>query len=426
MSDGALTINPKEMPGKFPTTVQTMAELSYTVLALVIFAGTRPLRPGHATQLGLDSRGSEIEALLFLVPTAICILAAALHFRPKRADARIVLFFVFLTYCGLSLLWSEAMFLGTKRFVQYLLVSVSLISVAYVIGAERLISITYRVLIVLLLVNFLAVLLFESAAHRAGGSLAGAWKGVQIHKNYAGAVAAVTCLIAFCYIFSGRWKHIIVFGLSAVFLLGTTSKASLFFTIGIIGLLILSKILCISMGKTAAQYLLVFLILMISVVVFVEMDRLAIILENPFALTGRIEVWNALGRYVEAYPLTGSGFGSFWRIGQESPILHLTDGWSTGTGQGHNGYLDIAATLGVPGLLLAMIALVAVPVVVLMQKFEANSLQYNIFFCLILFGLTHNTLESSFLSGNHPIFLGLILGVVGIYSHKSTGRALEG
>lgn len=407
-----------------PQTISlSLAAIGFGVLTAVEFAGTRPFNLSHIPQAGLESKGTAFEALVYLLSTTVCIVVGSVNLRARQIDAPFVGLLIMMTYCGVTLLWSDAFFQGAVRYIQFALVSLSVALVTNALGAENIVRITYRVLVILLVVNLLSVYLIEDAMHGTSDydgyqSLIGSWRGVHIHKNYAGAVAAVTCLMASSFILSGRWMHILVLVPAGVFLVESNSKTSLFLAICLLALLCLIKGLCAFFGRFPAKYLLVFLIFIMSAVIMAELDRMWFFLEDPSALTGRVELWNALGRYIEAYPLSGSGFGSFWRLGWETPILHLVDGWSARTGQGHNGYLDAAVTLGIPGLTLALAVFVVVPGIMLIQQLQGNALYYDIFFCLILFGLGHNMLESSLFSGNHPIYFALLIGIFGLSSYK--------
>src|SRR3546814_8024133 len=53
---------------------------------------------------------------------------------------------------------------------------------------------------------------------------------------------------------------------------------------------------------------------------------------------------------IEQHFWTGVGYGSFWAIGADSPNLHYNVDLVTAVGQAHNGYLDVAATIGMVGL----------------------------------------------------------------------------
>lgn len=397
----------------------TLAAVSFAVLATVVFAGTRPFALSDVPQFATDSQATVFEFLIYFVSTSVCIGACAVNFRPRRLDVTVLGLLCLIAYCGTTLLWSEALFRGTVRYGQFVLVSLAALCICYTIDHKRIIAIVYFSLVALLLANLLAVALIDGATHGASQfdpyrQLLGSWKGIHNHKNHAGGVAAITCMMAFCFILSGRWPHILVLIPATLFLIGTNSKTSIALTVFVIGLLCVTKGLSALFGRFAARYLVILALVTLGAVIVGYWGEILAILNDPYALTGRVEVWNALVRYIEIYPWTGSGFGSFWRLGAESPILHLTDGWGTNTGNGHNGYLDAAVTIGLPGLILMVLVLVVAPSIAVIQRLTHASLLYDVSFCFILFGLGHNVLESSFLSGNNPVFFVLLLGMFGL------------
>lgn len=417
-------------PADPPSLSLRLATLSFAILVVTEMVGTRPFqisdRPTHAVEAG----GSIFEFLIYLVSTGVCIWTCAVNLRPKRLNTAVVWMTILILYCGVTLLWSEAVFRGMIRYGQFVLVSVSVILASYTLGPRKIVTICYWTMVGLLLANFLSVFLIDGAVHGPSQydpyqQLLGAWKGVHNHKNHAGAVAALTCLLAFCHIASGRWRHILVMIPAGIVLIGSNSKTSLAVLLFVIVLLSLCKSLHLLFGSFLSKYIVVFSLLLLTAIGALFADGAMAILEDPYALTGRVEVWNALARYVDAYPWTGSGFGSFWRLGADSPILRLTDGWGTITGNGHNGYLDTAVMIGIPGLALAMIVLVILPIAALIQRLQAQSFLYDAFFCMILFGLLHNLLESTLLVGNSAVYFTLLVGIIGISSGFVAGNWFE-
>ncbi|PJN94503.1 hypothetical protein CNY89_14120, partial [Amaricoccus sp. HAR-UPW-R2A-40] len=55
----------------------------------------------------------------------------------------------------------------------------------------------------------------------------------------------------------------------------------------------------------------------------------------------------------------GAGYGSFWNVGPDSPVFAYarSGAWVTKITSSHNGYLEVAAQIGVPGLVIAVFCL---------------------------------------------------------------------
>lgn len=402
-----------------PNAALRIATLGFCILAFIVLAGTRPFQNDLMAEAGRSGRGSLIEALLYLLSTSM-ILGASLHLVARQLVTRWTLgLFVVLSYCAFSLSWSGAMSAGIVRLSQLTLVSFALAAAVHTLGAERVFRLTYRVMIVILALNFASVAVVPGAIHQAGelGTFpinVTSWKGIHIHKNYAGPVAALTVAFALSHAVARHWSHVLVGAAALLFLHETNSTASVLALVSGLGLLWMSKAICALMGRGVTRFVLAAVLAAIVLSVPVLADPLARVLNDPYALTGRIELWHAMSQYIQAHPWTGSGYGSFWRIGDQSPILHLSDGWAVGTGQGHSGYLDLIVMIGFPGFALTVAFLVLLPIASLFSKFTGRSAAYDVFFLCLVMAWVHNTVETSFLSANHPMYFALMIGLFGL------------
>jgi O-antigen ligase len=121
-------------------------------------------------------------------------------------------------------------------------------------------------------------------------------------------------------------------------------------------------------------------------------------------LTGRGRIWQMLGLYIADHPWTGAGFGSFWNIGDYSPVTEYGSGWITNAiVSGHNGYLDLAVSIGIPGMTLVIIAMIVWPIVVV---FTAPAIQPSIaalVLAMVLFCAGQNFSESTMFDRDSPV-----------------------
>mgnify|MGYP006274956763 CR=1 FL=1 len=71
-------------------------------------------------------------------------------------------------------------------------------------------------------------------------------------------------------------------------------------------------------------------------------------------LTGRTEIWAALGEAIAARPWTGYGYGAFWEV-DDGPVFWVRQAavWPVPTA--HNAWLETALSLGLPAMAFAMI-----------------------------------------------------------------------
>ncbi len=409
-------------PDSAPTTLRgprppiaIVRELSFLGLAVLVLAGTRPFEHGDIQRQAMSSRGSAFETVLYLSLTLLCILTCLPRMKLSHLRRLYLWFGVLTIWCAMSLTWSLSINEAAARFGQYLLVSCAVMGMVAVVPAQRLVHLFALALGMVILVDLASLLLSENAVHRFNEpreALVGAWKGLHIHKNYAGAVAGLAALVFLLRSFHlRRLSDLVMAGLSLLFLFGTGSRTSIFLTIPVPLALIILHMLFRFIGSSNARALSVLAAIIIAALSAVMLRLPGAVLDSNATLTGRVELWNAMLAYAQAHLLTGSGFGSFWRVGDSNPILSLTWGWGTRTGQGHNGYLDILVTLGAPGLVLTLITFVVAPMALLPGAIRAGGLALNTGIALLLFSLVHNLTESSLLVGNHPVFFALLLGV---------------
>jgi len=187
--------------------------------------------------------------------------------------------------------------------------------------------------------------------------------------------------------------------LCTLFLLQTSSKSS-------IGFLLLSLVVGSLYGiirrmKARRTFALLFfgvLLTAAALALAVQQRSLENGLNDPEALTGRVQIWSMVLAYAADHPLGGAGFGSFWNVGSDSPALGYAESWVTAAPTAHNGYLDILAQLGVVGLVLALFSCVVLPLGRLLDDRLAGEVESGAAAAVIIFCILHNITESSFLS----------------------------
>lgn len=151
--------------------------------------------------------------------------------------------------------------------------------------------------------------------------------------------------------------------------------------------------------------------------------------------TQRTDVWTFVLDEAAKRPIGGAGFGSFWDIDPRVQPSLQGDHWFAAadayTNQAHNGYLDLLATTGWPGLALALAVLLRLVMRGLahLRAAATGGGRDQLGFALA-FGLTplvvfvHNFMESSYFTAN-AMFGGLIL-LVGVALELLRPRASPG
>lgn len=247
--------------------------------------------------------------------------------------------------------------------------------------------------------------------------LNGLWKGQFAHKNIAGPVCVFELFIL--YAARGRvpaaWLMLLAIP-QVIFLVMSGSKTSLALLVAVFCLTTailrtrsLFAILGIASGAVFAINALTILSTMSDF--FHELARVVI---GDASFTGRTDVWAMLVRYIGEHPFMGAGMLSFWQIGAASPAATDGNTWVSVASYGHQGYLDTAATIGLPGLALALLFILVRPVLDLTTIPRNDTRLLGMFVSFWLFGLLHNGTESNMLGRADNAWLFLIIGVAGI------------
>jgi len=196
--------------------------------------------------------------------------------------------------------------------------------------------------------------------------LAGDWRGVFGHKNGAGAAMVV---FAFIGLFVARMRNILIgaaiVGLALVFLLFTHSKTSIVtFPLALIVSVVMARVRFPMVGIALALSVAVGLnVFSVGSVYFEPIRNLLNAILTDSSFTGRDEVWRFTVDHMLERPLTGYGFAAFW--GTPEVVYGPSGGesWAQTAGHAHNGYLDLALTIGIPGAVLVTLWLVVLPMV---------------------------------------------------------------
>jgi O-antigen ligase len=249
--------------------------------------------------------------------------------------------------------------------------------------------------------------------------LAGDWRGSFGHKNVAAGVMAMLLFIGIYVLQSGAWiAGTAILALSSVFLLNTTGKSSLALCALVLMLSLLTRRIC-SLWLRGIIFLTPLVLLNVFSVGTVMSDTLAeFVSKLPFdaSFTGRTDVWTFAIQALQLRPYTGYGFEAFWG---GSEMRNLPEGmeWTATAAHSHNGYLDTALGIGLPGLALLIVVLVIAP----LRNFHVADRSGNegpltmLLLRLWLFGLYLSSLESFFLDRADPLWFTFLMAVFGLH-----------
>ncbi|GBU16191.1 MULTISPECIES: O-antigen ligase [Methylobacterium] len=329
-------------------------------------------------------------------------------------------------WLGATLLTSADPLLSIRRAVLLGIVAVLAAGVLVLMRSVRQFALTLAgVSAVLIGGSFLAVALVPGlSVHNSFDLLnepahTGLWRGLFAHKNEAGGVMAMLVLVGLFVVASGEraigWA--IVAG-AAVFLAGTTSKTA----IALVPIVLVSTGLCrLLPGRLLRAGLLLGPVLALSVItlgsVFVPAveENVGKVLPDT-SFTGRTEIWEFAAEKISERPVTGWGYGAFWRTERTMYGGAEALTWVQTADHGHNGFIDTALVIGLPGLALTLIAFAWMPLRDLQRAAPTGAIDpaTMLFLRLWMYGLTSASFESTLYSPNAPPWCLFILAVFGL------------
>jgi O-antigen ligase len=161
-------------------------------------------------------------------------------------------------------------------------------------------------------------------------------------------------------------------------------------------------------------------------VMFDGLAEIAKLLPLDSTFTGRTDIWTFAVQALQLRLPTGYGFSAFWG---SSSIQNLPEGkeWAAFASHSHNGYLDAALGMGLPGLALLILVVVIEP----FRNFHKADIGGNngpltmAMLQIWLFGLYLSSMESFFLDRADPIWFTFLLALFGLHYLARFRTALE-
>lgn len=306
-----------------------------------------------------------------------------------------------LGWCWISLSWAIDPGVSLRRVLLTTLVAWSVFTLVEHGGYRLNADVLRYTLLVSVLISYVVVLVDPTTGvHQLRdweflpSELTGNWRGIYGHKNFAGAVAAITLLL---FVFDARHirpaLRIFAIIVCAYFLWRSQSKTSG----GMVLLSMLGGWIFATFSTRLRAYFVSALMLGVSILWFLVAmyaNSVLALVVNPAAFTGRGQIWSALLRYAADYPVTGAGFGSFWNIEAGSPVYQYGVGYVTKITVGHSGYIDQLVTVGIPGVVLMVFALVLWPLARILVSTRVGRGQGALIASMLMFCVGNNVTES--------------------------------
>lgn len=279
--------------------------------------------------------------------------------------------------------------------------------------------------VTVLVLSYAGIVLMPGVAIHSAASQepqhAGLWRGLFSHKNVAGPVMACISFAGF-YLYRRGWRGIGagIFIAAMIFVWNTGSKTSAG-TVPLAMLAIAAPSLIGMRRLTVALFLTAIVgtaVGTLGVVFLPPVKALAAELFPGLTYSGRTALWEFAGEMLAKRPWTGFGFDSFWGTRLLSDTVQPFDReWDIRTiVHGHNGYVDIALTMGIPALCVALIAFVVEPMRDYMRipHRRENIFLGDFFMMALLFTLLNASLESFFFRRADPVWLFVVFSTFGL------------
>jgi exopolysaccharide production protein ExoQ len=322
---------------------------------------------GNATDEYIDGSPLDRNVLTFLLIVGLLFLSKrARQVRTiLRANPAII---IFLSYCLISLLWSDYPFVVFKRWIRSVGdVAIVLLIITESNWVDALKRVLTRVGFILIPLSILFIRFIPSLGRSYSRGGAPEWTGVGTDKNALGMICmlfGVSLLWRGLTIYKSRggrqrkrelWAIGIVFSMTLYLILVANSQTALACFV-MADVLIVATAFGPAFRKPGFVSLLVGGMLAVSFcVLFLGIGGGALsAIGRDSSLTGRTQVWQTVLPYAKS-PWFGAGYENFW-IGERVQLFNRILG---GLNQAHNGYIEIYLNLGWVGLILLSAIIVA-------------------------------------------------------------------
>lgn len=405
--------------------LETALSLVFCLLVAFIFLGPNPLVAFSSSDTAVDGEEGIARRVILVALMATATILALRRDGLRSLSGFPLPLLALLGWAGVTLIWSDVFLVGLRRFVLAAGVTVSLFMLLRALTLPQSIRLLYRMVFWFLVVDLIAVLLLPGAVHPPGSAdqaLVGLWKGVHPHKNIAASVAFCGIALSLSGVHRSFLTNIVLFSMASVVAFKAGSKT----------VLILLPFILFSckafvflrarglLSKAAAIILFLITLICLGTILHQNIELIIPKITEPGFFTGRGQLWNASISYSLDNPW-GSGFGSFWDVGPNSPASMYIPANQAMAPHGHNGYFDSMATMGFFGLALVLFACLIHPLM-MMSTTDAHSPMFYFIILLLTFFVAGNITESNILSGGRIDWLYFLIALTGLVEQRETAR----
>jgi O-antigen ligase len=360
-------------------------------------------------------------ALLGLVGAIGCLWA-----EPRKLPVRGLIgasCAAYVLWCGLSLAWASEPEISVRRFALLICEALGALAFAKFLSPKQMVWLVFACSLTWLSVGVVAELSLGTLRP---------WEGEYrfagiFHPNEMGAQCALLLMATLYLVPLVRTQYrpvlFAIVAFATIFLYLTASRTAQ-----------AVAVLCLAVGGlsiavTHRRYVLlagsVWLCALAAIIfqgpLFGVLENTAIIgrADSDVAtLTGRIPLWEELGKFVAERPWTGYGYGGFWT---PEHIADLSDTLSWSISSSHSSYVELALSVGYIGAVFCIMGFV----LALWQslRLEARMPHQGFAFIamLLVYTLASGLMETTFgIAGSRPFFA---MCAVAMMAAAETGRA---
>ena len=356
---------------------------------------------------------------------AIAVLFVAVGDVPALKTLLTPLHICLLGWLLINIVLSESRGLSMQRFV--LLVSATSLAVLMPLlpPTQRSFNLCLgSAALVLLGLCYLGVFLapqysIHTAVDISEPQLAGDWRGTFGHKNIASPVMTILVYVGIYLSTVGSFvMGPAIAALAGVFLIFTGGKTSSLLCLAIYAL---ASLIYVTPGLWLKRIicfvpLVVMNLLTVGSVLSPALGAMTRLLPLDPTFTGRSDIWEFALAAVAEKPITGHGYAAFW---DDVTARQTAQGaeWATSAAHSHNSYLDLAVTIGLPGLLLVILVFVLAPLGNFQsaQTHNRSGALAKLFLTVWLFGLYYGATETFLLERQNPIWFMFALAAAGLH-----------
>ncbi len=344
------------------------------------------------------------------------ILAVRNRSRLRRISLppHIVCLLAYLMFAGVSILWAFDPGISLTRFVQQVMIVTSIV-LPGMLAART----TDMMRGLYLCFAFAAILNFFFVLGRPPSAIG--YQGYFLQKNLLGELAAIALILSFHeMVYPGlrRAAGIIVAAIAALLLVLSKSKTSLglaLFAPFVAGLTLITVRLIRISPVVALLYVAGLIVscyaFLSSVYNFAFSDVSQFLFGDP-TFTGRTIVWVFALQMIGRRPLLGWGYQSFWLVTPKAESAVQPHGpmfsWIGGLAHAHDGYLDTMLELGLFGLALLVVFIIAT-FHAIGRIAEHNSSKAWLVLSLALFIVIYNGLETTWMHAFDPAWVVFVI-----------------